>query len=71
MTKKNTNDKPLIGITVGDINGVGPEVIIKSLMDNRLTKSFTPIIYSSAKVISFYRKNLDLQSFNYYQTKGP
>ncbi len=70
MTKKNTNDKPLIGITVGDINGVGPEVIIKSLMDNRLTKSFTPIIYSSAKVISFYRKNLDLQSFNYYQTKG-
>ncbi len=70
MSNKNKIEKPLIGITVGDINGVGPEVIIKSLMDNRLTKSFVPVIYSSAKVISFYRKQLDLQSFNYFQTKS-
>ena len=62
--KKN---KPVIGITIGDINGIGPEVIIKSLEDNRILKQFTPVIYGSAKVISYYRKALDKENFNYQQ----
>lgn len=62
--KKN---KPVIGITIGDINGIGPEVIIKSLEDNRILKQFTPVIYGSGKVISYYRKALDKESFNYQQ----
>ena len=62
--KKN---KPVIGITIGDVNGIGPEVIIKSLEDNRILKQFTPVIYGSGKVISYYKKNLNKESFNYQQ----
>ncbi|WP_420315681.1 4-hydroxythreonine-4-phosphate dehydrogenase PdxA [Ekhidna sp.] len=63
-SKKN---KPVIGISIGDINGIGPEVIIKSLEDNRILKQFTPVIYGSGKVISFYRKGLNKENFNYQQ----
>ncbi len=69
MSNQKNNDKPIIGISIGDINGIGPEVVIKALMDNRIIRFFTPVIYCSAKVIAFYRKSLDL-NFNYYQTKS-
>ncbi len=46
-----------IGITIGDINGIGPEVIIKALSDPRVLTSFTPVIYGSYKVMS-YHKNI-------------
>jgi 4-hydroxythreonine-4-phosphate dehydrogenase len=64
--------KPRIGITLGDYNGVGPEVVIKALMDNRVLNLITPILYGSAKVISFYKKLLNIDDFNYSQvrTKG-
>jgi 4-hydroxythreonine-4-phosphate dehydrogenase len=67
-----TGDKPRIGITLGDINGIGPEVVIKALSDNRLLNFFTPVIYGSSKVLSFYRKHLNLEEFSYNQvrTKG-
>lgn len=46
-----------IGITIGDINGIGPEVIIKALSDPRVLNLFTPVIYGSYKVMS-YHKNI-------------
>ncbi|MEQ8245688.1 4-hydroxythreonine-4-phosphate dehydrogenase PdxA [Fulvivirga sp.] len=58
-------DKPKIGITIGDINGIGPEVIIKALNDNRILNYMTPVIYGSTKAISYYRKAFDLDDFNY------
>jgi len=61
--------KPYIGITVGDINGVGPEVIIKSLREHRILDFFNPVVYGSGKVISYYRKALDINDFNYNQIK--
>jgi len=61
---KNKN-KPLIGITLGDINGIGPEVIIKALSNNKITQHLTPVIYGSAKVLSFYRKQLNNEHFNF------
>lgn len=64
-------EKPRIGITLGDLNGVGPEVIIKVLSDGRMLNSFTPIIYGSVKALSFYRKQLNLEDFNYSQVKSP
>lgn len=71
---KNSNNilrkKPIVGITIGDINGVGPEVIIKSLSDHRINNYITPVIYGSTKVISFYRKNLKMDDFNYSQVKN-
>lgn len=54
-----------VGISIGDIQGIGPEVIIKTLADNRITQVCTPIIYGNGKVISLYRKTLSQQEFNY------
>jgi len=42
--------KPVIGITMGDFNGIGPEIIIKSLLDKRLIRLFTPLIIGSQSV---------------------
>lgn len=72
MEKQDSNNKfkkPVIGITIGDINGVGPEVIMKSLIDNRILKYLTPVIYGSTKILSYYRKSLVMDDFNYTQVK--
>lgn len=52
-----------VGITHGDFNGVGYEVILKMLDDPRIVELCTPIIYGSAKIAAYYRKGLDL-AFN-------
>lgn len=62
--------KPRIGITLGDYNGVGPEVVIKALMDNRVLNLVTPVLYGSGKVISFYKKLLNIEEFNYSQVRN-
>ncbi len=50
--------KLVVGITQGDSNGIGYEVIIKSLADERILDSFTPVIYGSSKLMGFYRKTV-------------
>lgn len=64
--------KPLIkvGITIGDLNGIGPEIIVKALRDNRILADFVPIVYGSNKIISHYKKALNLQDFNYLSCKS-
>lgn len=57
-------DKIVIGITHGDLNGIGYEVILKALSDNHVYDSFTPVIYGSSKVAGYYRKHLDIQNIN-------
>ncbi|MDP4238715.1 MAG: 4-hydroxythreonine-4-phosphate dehydrogenase PdxA [Bacteroidota bacterium] len=57
-------DKMIIGITHGDINGIGYEVILKTLSDNRMLETFIPVIYGSPKVAAYHRKNLDIQGLN-------
>lgn len=49
-----------IGITQGDINGIGYEVIIKTLEDNRILDFCIPIVYGSPKVAAYHRKMLDI-----------
>jgi 4-hydroxythreonine-4-phosphate dehydrogenase len=61
---------PVVGITIGDINGIGPEVIVKALRDNRILASFTPIVYGTNKVISYYKKSLNLLDLNYQTIKS-
>ena len=46
-----------VGITIGDINGIGLEVILKCLGNEMMVKKFTPIIYGSSKVVA-YHKNI-------------
>lgn len=57
--------KPIIGITCGDINGIGTEVIIKTFADNRILEHCTPIIFASGKLVNFYRKTVPDVHFNY------
>ena len=57
--------KPVIGISCGDINGIGPEVIIKTFADNRILEQCTPVIFASGKLINFYRKAVPDVHFNY------
>ena len=56
--------KLVIGITSGDIYGIGCEVILKSLNDARILELLTPVIYTSPKVIAYYRKALGLVNLN-------
>lgn len=52
------NKKIIVGITQGDSNGIGYEVIIKALSDPRILDQFTPVIYGSSKLFGFYRKTI-------------
>ncbi len=54
-----------IGISQGDINGVGYEVIMKTLSDHRIMDLCTPIVYGSPKVAAYHRKALDMDNFNF------
>lgn len=53
-----------VGITHGDINGIGYEVILKTLSDSRIAELCTPVIYGSSKVAAYHRKVLDLPPVN-------
>lgn len=58
-------EKIIIGITHGDINGIGYEVMLKALEDSRILELFTPVIYGSTKVAAFYKRQLDLNGVQF------
>lgn len=60
-----TINKPVIGFSCGDINGIGIEIIIKTLSDPRLLEFCIPVVFASNKVINFYRKSVLDGNFNY------
>lgn len=53
------SDKIIVGISIGDVNGIGIEVILKTFEDIRVLEFCTPVIFGSTKVISYYKKNLN------------
>ena len=55
--------KVRVGITQGDTNGVGYEVIIKALSDARMLDMCTPVVYGSSKAFGFYRKTIVKSGF--------
>ena len=57
-------DKIKIGITQGDINGIGNEIIIKTLIDKRINELCTPIVYGSPKVLAYHRKAINIENFS-------
>ncbi len=59
-----------VGITCGDFNGVGIEVIMKTFLDNRMHQVCTPVIYASNKLISQQRKLLNMTDFQYITVKN-
>lgn len=62
-------NKPIIGITCGDINGIGTELIIKTFSDHRILEHCTPVIFASNKLINFYKKSVPELHFNYQSIK--
>lgn len=64
-----TTHKPVIGISCGDINGIGTELIIKTFSDHRVLDQCTPVIFASNKLINFYRKSVPDVHFNYQSIK--
>lgn len=61
MSKENIK----VGITIGDFNGIGMEVIIKTFLDARMLENVTPIVYGSDQIASFYRKELGIDDFSF------
>ena len=55
----------IVGISIGDLNGIGGEVVLKTLEDLRILGFFTPVIFASVKTISFLNKHFELNlNFN-------
>ncbi len=57
------NKLPVIGITIGDLNSIAPEIVIRTLSDVRICDYCTPVIYASPKVIGFWKKIVGLPDF--------
>ncbi len=55
-----------IGITHGDINGIGYELILKALSDPHVPELFIPVLYGSSKVATYHRKAMEIQPVNFY-----
>ncbi len=62
-------NKIIVGITQGDINGIGLEVVLKTLMEPGITELFTPVLFSSQKTVSYYRKVLGFEDFSFNPLK--
>jgi 4-hydroxythreonine-4-phosphate dehydrogenase len=60
-----SSHKPVIGISSGDLNGIGIECIIKTFSDPRIMEFCTPVVFGSNKVINFYRKSLPEFNLNF------
>lgn len=58
-------DKIIVGISIGDINGIGSEIVLKTFEDVRMLEFCTPVIFASVKLMSFYKKALEIDiNFN-------
>ena len=59
-------NKVRVGISIGDFNGIGPEIILKSLNDKSITEFFTPVVFGSGKLFTYQKNMLKMQhNFNY------
>ncbi|MFC2118839.1 4-hydroxythreonine-4-phosphate dehydrogenase PdxA [Bacteroidota bacterium] len=65
------DNKIVVGITHGDINGISYEVIIKTLMDARIINFCIPIVYGSPKVVAYHRKTLLIDNFSLNLINSP
>jgi 4-phospho-D-threonate 3-dehydrogenase / 4-phospho-D-erythronate 3-dehydrogenase len=52
----------IVGISVGDLNGIGSEIILKTFEDNRMLEMCTPVIFGNVKILSFIKKNFELNA---------
>lgn len=70
MSQPEQEGRIKVGITCGDVNGVGLEVVMKALLDSRIHQICTPVIYASNKLVSLQRKHLNLNDFQYQTVRN-
>tara|TARA_R110000850_G_scaffold271031_2_gene404771 strand:- start:164833 stop:165894 length:1062 start_codon:yes stop_codon:yes gene_type:complete len=52
----------IVGISTGDLNGIGPEIVLKTFEDSRMLDFCTPLLFASVKTMSFIKKNLEINT---------
>jgi 4-hydroxythreonine-4-phosphate dehydrogenase len=65
-----SDEKIIVGISQGDINGIGLEVIIKTFLDPQMLEICTPVLFGSNKTASFHRKALNIEDFSFHQIRN-
>ncbi len=65
------SEKLKIGISIGDVNGIGLEIILKTLADSRIYDYCMPIVYGHTKLTSFYRRTTQLDELNFFVIDHP
>ncbi|MEE9374571.1 MAG: 4-hydroxythreonine-4-phosphate dehydrogenase PdxA [Saprospiraceae bacterium] len=60
-----------IGITLGDINGIGPEVVLKTMSESRIFNFCIPVIYGSGKVLGYHKNILNDSSLSFVTVSSP
>jgi len=63
-------EKIIVGITIGDMNGIGPELIIKTYEDSRMLELNTPVIFASVKILNFFKKHFS-SKINFFSIDQP
>lgn len=63
------DNKIVVGISQGDINGISLEVILKTLAEPALSEICVPVLFSSQKTVSYFRKAMNMDEFNFHPTK--
>ena len=58
----NKQQKVRVGISIGDLNGIGAEIVIKTFSEAMMLDFCTPVIFASAKTLSYIKKELGLQA---------
>ncbi len=54
------NEKIILGISIGDLNGIGSEIVLKTFEDPRMLEFCTPVLFASVKLMSFYKKAFEM-----------
>ncbi|WP_411766204.1 4-hydroxythreonine-4-phosphate dehydrogenase PdxA [Winogradskyella sp. A3E31] len=62
-------EKIKIGISIGDLNGIGPEIILKSFEDARMLEFYTPVVFASSHLMHFFRKHFGINA-KIYETQS-
>ncbi|HVD97135.1 MAG TPA: 4-hydroxythreonine-4-phosphate dehydrogenase PdxA [Cytophagaceae bacterium] len=65
-----TTDRPVIGISLGDFNGIGPEVIMKTLADTRVSKLCVPVVYGNYKIFAKYKRLVEIEELSFHSIKN-
>lgn len=61
----------VVGISCGDLNGIGMEVVMKTLDDPMITELCTPVLFASSKAVGYHRKALEMQHFSFQIVNTP